>query len=452
MKPTDLPALYERYRRAKVPYRLLPGHSAQSFARLFHAIRDAGRIMYPVLKDEQGITLDGLARLIIAKNLRLAVPVELANGLTELQKRHLHYSLNCNHHPRLTRKQLREVIAGDLRLDPKQSSRALAKALATTPKTVESVRKWLEASGEIPHMDVREGERNGKPYRFTSVQTPNERVAERVRPKLEALGEEAPDGRLSSWKQVDTLANRKRQRDKERKVVPYSVDDVKAYCCDFRDLAKKAGLQPDSIDLFFTDPPWVAGWLDNWKPLGEFIAKYLKPTGLAMIYTGQHNFSDIFDNLRAAGLHYYWMAAMVRGEVTAGGDSFGGWGCKTLNSERNMIPGFLPVLLMSKGGRGVRGRHETLVPYPTQDTRRVNLKEKSHHGWQRPLPEAEYYIRMLTEPGQLVCDPCLGSGTTALACHHLKRRFVGCDVRLECLNLLADRLREVNERPRQKAG
>lgn len=33
----------------------------------------------------------------------------------------------------------------------------------------------------------------------------------------------------------------------------------------------------------------------------------------------------------------------------------------------------------------------------------------------------------LTEPGQLVVDPFLGGGTTAVVCRHLGRRFVGCD-------------------------
>jgi hypothetical protein len=449
---TDLTALYERYRTAKGPYRLLPGHTLDSFNRLFRAIRDAGRVLVPVHTDTEGNTIDGVARQIIADALRMEPPCEIHVGLTETQKRHQHYALNCNHHPRLTRKQLRQVIAAELRLDAAQSSRALARALATTHRTVEDERKRLLGCGEIPHMDVRIAERKGQPYRFASVNTPTGRIANNVRQRMAELGDEAPDARLDNWKQVHSLVNQKRQRDKENKVVPYSVDDVKAYCCDFRHLADKAGLQPESIDLFFTDPPWVMTWLDNWKPLGQFIATCLKPTGLAMLYCGHHFLARVLDDLRAAGLHYYWLVSMVRGAESADGKGYGGWGRKTLNHERNMIAGFLPVLVMSKGQRGLRGQHEVLVPFPTQDTRRVNLKEKTHHTWQQPLPEAEYYIRMLTKPGQVVCDPCLGSGTTALACHHLKRRFVGCDIRKECLRLLADRLRDADGGPLEKAG
>jgi site-specific DNA-methyltransferase (adenine-specific) len=37
-------------------------------------------------------------------------------------------------------------------------------------------------------------------------------------------------------------------------------------------------------------------------------------------------------------------------------------------------------------------------------------------------------LERFTEPGQLVCDPFLGAGTTALAAVQLGRRFVGSDI------------------------
>ncbi len=37
-------------------------------------------------------------------------------------------------------------------------------------------------------------------------------------------------------------------------------------------------------------------------------------------------------------------------------------------------------------------------------------------------------VKILTEPGDLVVDPFLGSGTTAVACVQTGRRFVGGDV------------------------
>ena len=37
-------------------------------------------------------------------------------------------------------------------------------------------------------------------------------------------------------------------------------------------------------------------------------------------------------------------------------------------------------------------------------------------------------IEAFTEPGDLVCDPFVGSGTTAVACQQTGRKFIGCDI------------------------
>jgi DNA modification methylase len=54
--------------------------------------------------------------------------------------------------------------------------------------------------------------------------------------------------------------------------------------------------------------------------------------------------------------------------------------------------------------------------------------EKTLHHWQQSLDGFTEIVQRFTEPGDLVVDPFLGSGTTALACLQLGRRFVGCDI------------------------
>jgi hypothetical protein len=55
-------------------------------------------------------------------------------------------------------------------------------------------------------------------------------------------------------------------------------------------------------------------------------------------------------------------------------------------------------------------------------------KEKTYHPWQQPVAEAEFLIERLTRAGDLVVDGCLGSGTVAVACRRLRRRFVVGDI------------------------
>lgn len=56
--------------------------------------------------------------------------------------------------------------------------------------------------------------------------------------------------------------------------------------------------------------------------------------------------------------------------------------------------------------------------------------EKIHgkHPTQKPLALVERCLRASTDPGDFLLDPFSGGGTTALACLHLARRFLGCEL------------------------
>lgn len=57
-----------------------------------------------------------------------------------------------------------------------------------------------------------------------------------------------------------------------------------------------------------------------------------------------------------------------------------------------------------------------------------NGSEKRIHPTQKPLPVIEWILNKYTKEGDLICDPFMGSGTTAVACHKLKRRFIGFEL------------------------
>lgn len=52
-------------------------------------------------------------------------------------------------------------------------------------------------------------------------------------------------------------------------------------------------------------------------------------------------------------------------------------------------------------------------------------KETRIHEAQKPLALIEYLIKLTTQKNQLVLDPFMGSGTTAVAAMKLKRNFIG---------------------------
>ncbi|OHD27282.1 MAG: hypothetical protein A2Y38_19355 [Spirochaetes bacterium GWB1_59_5] len=53
--------------------------------------------------------------------------------------------------------------------------------------------------------------------------------------------------------------------------------------------------------------------------------------------------------------------------------------------------------------------------------------KKLFHPTQKPFALFEYFVRTYTNPGAVVLDSCLGSGTTALACVANNRHFIGIE-------------------------
>jgi len=67
------------------------------------------------------------------------------------------------------------------------------------------------------------------------------------------------------------------------------------------------------------------------------------------------------------------------------------------------------------------------------DWTRDNVTPKVHPT-QKPVPLLERLIEIFTDPGDVVLDPCAGSGTTLLAAHNLGREAYGFEIKKEfCL-------------------
>jgi len=71
--------------------------------------------------------------------------------------------------------------------------------------------------------------------------------------------------------------------------------------------------------------------------------------------------------------------------------------------------------------------------------------EKTHgkHPTQKPLALVERCLLASTQPGDLVLDPFMGSGTTAVAAARSKRRCVGIELDMGYINAATKRLKDV---------
>ncbi len=79
---------------------------------------------------------------------------------------------------------------------------------------------------------------------------------------------------------------------------------------------------------------------------------------------------------------------------------------------------------------------KTILNIPTTDN------AQKLHPTQKPVKLFEYLIRTYTQEKDLVFDPCVGSGTTALACIRSKRKYICGDSSAEYVRIAQNRTGE----------
>ena len=78
-------------------------------------------------------------------------------------------------------------------------------------------------------------------------------------------------------------------------------------------------------------------------------------------------------------------------------------------------------------------------------------KERTGYPTQKPETLLDRLIRALSSPGELVCDPFCGSGTTPVVAQRLRRRWWACDQDGDAIGLTRKRLAELGEEPESPA-
>jgi DNA methylase len=170
----------------------------------------------------------------------------------------------------------------------------------------------------------------------------------------------------------------------------------------------------DSIDMIFTDPPYLREYLPAYRWLAQEAIRVLKRGGFVLAMCGGAYLNQIFRMFDAAGLTYYWnyqleMVAQATGVVWPNG-----------NQHVNISTRTKPILAYSKGE--AYSRTCTVGQY------RSGGADKRYHSWGQDTDSARYFTDCFTQPGALVLDPFIGGGTTAIACGLIGRRCLACDL------------------------
>jgi DNA modification methylase len=73
--------------------------------------------------------------------------------------------------------------------------------------------------------------------------------------------------------------------------------------------------------------------------------------------------------------------------------------------------------------------------YPTNVLHLATECSNRNHSATFPVALPTWFIKLFTEEGDVVLDPFMGVGTTAIACINLKRRYIGIDLKKEYYDL-----------------
>jgi len=68
------------------------------------------------------------------------------------------------------------------------------------------------------------------------------------------------------------------------------------------------------------------------------------------------------------------------------------------------------------------------------------IAEKAGHVTPKPVPLIENIIKHSSTEGDTVLDNCAGSGTTAIACERLNRKWIACEISEEYCKIIAKRI------------
>lgn len=78
----------------------------------------------------------------------------------------------------------------------------------------------------------------------------------------------------------------------------------------------------------------------------------------------------------------------------------------------------------------------------------VNTGRQGEHPTEKPIPLMRDLVADFTQPGQTICDPFMGSGTTGVACVQLGRSFIGIEQNERWFDLACSRIAEAHRQPR----
>ena len=209
-------------------------------------------------------------------------------------------------------------------------------------------------------------------------------------------------------------------------------------------------LEKESIDALITDPPYNIARKNNFKSMGRagidfgdwdkgfdltsWIAvavSRVKKGGNVVIFTDWKSITPIVEELEKNECDVKDMIRIEKSNPIP------------RNRDRRFITDYeVAVYGVKRGGKWTFNRLDEKYEKPLIKTSVTPKSQKvdNGHPTQKSLYAMEWLIERLTNEGDVVLDPFMGSGTTGVACQKLNRDFIGCELSDEYFKMAQKRL------------
>jgi site-specific DNA-methyltransferase (adenine-specific) len=242
-------------------------------------------------------------------------------------------------------------------------------------------------------------------------------------------------------------------------------------CGDAIKIMKK--IPDNSIDMTFADPPFNLNkkygnykdkraeeeyirWCEQW--LTEMV-RITKPTGSILVHNIPKWLICCANHLNKIAVFKHWIA----------------WDSMSIPLGKTLLPAHYGILFYTKNQKGfkfneLRSPHKkcrhcdtmikdyggkkgqinplgTLLSDVWSDIHRIRHKNRrDEHPCQLPEPLLERLILMTTDEKDIILDPFMGAGTTALTAKRLGRNFIGIDIDPKYKLIIENKLKNVSYR------
>lgn len=251
-------------------------------------------------------------------------------------------------------------------------------------------------------------------------------------------------------------------------------------------LSLMRSMRPESVDLIFADPPYSIGkadWdtFDSPEAYLDFSVNWISQASRVLKSNGTLyicGFSEILADLHRPAMEYFhacrWIIWYYKNKANLGSD----WGRShesilclrksedyIMNTDSVRIPYNAHTLRYPSHPQAESSQYHNgnrrgnWTPHPLgakpKDVIEIpttcnGMGEKTPHPTQKPEELLRKIILASSHENQLVLDPFVGSGTTAVCARQLNRRFIGIDQNPEYLSWAVQRLQSVKKQTVQE--